>query len=140
MLWSFLLLACADQYLAANLGRSPPSVEQETGSEGSGDEGGDGSEGDSGLLPELDCASLPDVTYDNWGKGKIDTHCQGCHHSQAAQRYGAPEGVSFDTEEEVRVWRERIYVRSLESEDMPPAGGLTEDEKTLLEIFLVCGL
>jgi uncharacterized membrane protein len=48
--------------------------------------------------------------------------------------------VTFDTEADIRTWKERIIVRMLEQEDMPPAGGLTDDEKYLLNIYLICGL
>ena len=95
---------------------------------------------DSGQSRGFACDSSPSVTWDNWGRGFVTTHCQGCHASTAPDRYGAPEGVDFDTMADLREWRERVRVRVLETEDMPPAGGLSEDEKFLLEVLLDCGL
>ena len=94
----------------------------------------------TGALAEVDCAASPDVTWDNWAGGKLETHCQGCHASQTPDRYGAPDAVAFDTEADARRWRDRIYQRTLVSEEMPPAGGLTDDDKYLLTVFLACGL
>lgn len=91
-------------------------------------------------LPDLDCAALPDVTYDNWASGHLRTHCAGCHAAETPERYGAPDAVTFDTLAEVRDGAERIHARVVVEGTMPPAGGVTDEERTLLEIFLVCGL
>lgn len=97
---------------------------------------GSGAEEDTGFA----CGSAPSVTWENWGRGFVTTHCQGCHASTAPDRYGATEGVYFDTEADIRLWADRIRVRVLEDEDMPPAGGLSADESFLLKTFLDCGL
>ena len=86
------------------------------------------------------CDSSPSVTWENWGRAFLTTHCQGCHASTAPDRYGATEGVYFDTLADLRAWNERVRVRVLEQEDMPPAGGLSDDEKFLLGVLLDCGL
>ena len=86
------------------------------------------------------CADAMTVTYDNFGEGFLLTHCAGCHASTAPNRFGAPEEVSFDTEEEARVWKDRIYAAVFTNETMPPAGGVTEDELTLAEIWIECDL
>ena len=95
-----------------------------------------GADGDTGFA----CGSAPSVTWENWGRGFVTTHCQGCHASTAPDRYGATEGVYFDTEADIRLWADRIDVRVLVDEDMPPAGGLSADESFLLKTFLDCGL
>jgi uncharacterized membrane protein len=86
------------------------------------------------------CDDVVEVTYDSWGRGFLTTHCQGCHASTTADRYGAPEGVTFDNEDEVRTWADRIGIRVLDQADMPPAGGVPEDDLTLLAWWLSCGL
>jgi len=93
---------------------------------------------DTGACTE-ELASYP-VSWDNWGQNFFATYCDACHASGTANRYGAPESVTFDTEEEVRNQIVRIHVRTLEDQDMPPAGGILEDELFLLDIFLRCGL
>jgi len=80
------------------------------------------------------------VSWDSWGANFFATYCDSCHASGTLERYGAPESVTFDTLEEVRDQRERIEVRTLEEQDMPPTGGVLEDELFLLDIFLRCGL
>jgi uncharacterized membrane protein len=86
------------------------------------------------------CDTAPSVTWENWGRGFFTTHCQGCHASTSPDRYGASEGVYFDSLADLRVWSERVRVRVIEDEDMPPAGGLTEDDRFLLETLLDCGI
>ena len=84
------------------------------------------------------CADSVSATYENFGEGFLLTHCQGCHASTAPNRFGAPEAVTFDSTVEVEEWREAIYRVVLTDETMPPAGGITEDEQTLTEIWLEC--
>jgi len=90
-------------------------------------------------VPEW-CADEIDVNYENFGEGFLLTHCQGCHSSSAPNRFGAPESVIFDTSDEVDVWRDSIYRVIFTDESMPPAGGITDDELTLVEIWLGCDL
>jgi uncharacterized membrane protein len=90
------------------------------------------------------------LTWDNWGKGFVDTHCVGCHSAiiPPAQRRNAPPGVDFDTYQGVLLWAERIEVRVLENarldDDtivlMPPGGGPTEEELRMLEEWLHCAV
>ena len=95
---------------------------------------------DSGGWVGIPCDSAPSVTWENWGRGFFTTHCQGCHASTAPDRYDAPDGVYFDTLADLRTWHERVRIRVLDQEDMPPAGGLSEDELFLLEVLLDCGI
>ena len=84
------------------------------------------------------CEDAPAVNWDNWAQGMIITHCQGCHASSSPQRYGAPESVTFDTESEAAIWADRIWIRTVEEETMPPAGGLLDDDIYLLRVWLTC--
>ena len=86
------------------------------------------------------CSTAPYVSWDNKVRGLITTHCQGCHSSVTPYTYGAPTSVTFDTEQETINWQERIQVRVLDLEDMPPAGGLLEEDKYLLQVWLSCWL
>ncbi len=86
------------------------------------------------------CTGDPDVTWQGWGRGFMATYCDGCHAADTASRHGAPKEVSFDTLEEVREQAERIHIRTLDEQDMPPGGGVLVDDLWLLEVFLRCGL
>ena len=83
-----------------------------------------------------DCAVSP--TWDGAVYGLLLTHCAGCHAATSPERYGAPDGVTFDTETQARGWAARVHLRVVEREDMPPAGGLTVDELTGLGLWLGC--
>lgn len=80
----------------------------------------------------------PTVTWQSFGQSFLITHCQGCHASTSPQRYGAPEGISFDTREQAAALQSSIERTVLEQVSMPPAGGLNDDERALLEQWLAC--
>jgi len=85
------------------------------------------------------CADVPVVTYNNFGEGFMTENCQGCHASTTADRYGAPESVIFDTVDDVWSRAERILERAAgDDASMPPAGGVSEDDRTKLEWWLIC--
>ena len=96
-------------------------------------------ESDSGqpALSEF-CATAPLITWDNWAGALITTHCQGCHASASPNRYGAPTSCSFDTKQQTLNWLDRIHIRVIEQETMPPAGGLLNEDLEMLEIWLEC--
>ena len=69
----------------------------------------------------------------------MTSYCQGCHAAAAADRYGAPESVTFDTVDEVWAWQERILIRATgDTASMSPSGGVQEDDRYLLLIWLSC--
>ena len=82
------------------------------------------------------CHEAP--TYDAWTKGFLKSKCQGCHAETAPDRFGAPEGIHFDTYDATVERIELIRSSILERETMPPAGGVTDDEKLLLQWWLDC--
>lgn len=95
--------------------------------------------GDTATGPTADCTIL---TYENFGKGFMETWCRGCHtrNLDEADRQGAPVGVDFDFLEDVRLWNARILARATtEPPTMPIGGGNTPEERALLEEWLVCG-
>ena len=83
---------------------------------------------------ELDCS----VNWDGWTDGFFATYCRACHSVTTAERYGAPEGVDFDTRADVIQWAERIRIRVLEQETMPLGGGVVQTDLEPLERWLQC--
>ena len=90
------------------------------------------------VLDDIDCDSVPYVTWETYTQGMLMTHCQGCHASESPTRYGAPEDVYFDDIDNALLWSERIRVRTLEIQDMPPAGGIFSEDLYLLQVWLEC--
>ncbi|MFM7203832.1 MAG: hypothetical protein ACKO6N_23870 [Myxococcota bacterium] len=91
------------------------------------------------VTPLTLCVDAPVVTWANFLEGFMVENCQTCHASAATERYGAPENVTFDTEGQVETWETRILARATgESPSMPPGGGVSADDRTLLGISLVC--
>ncbi len=99
--------------------------------------------GDEG--PEIadtsSCDSGVRQSWETFGQGFVVSQCQGCHASTAPDRFGAPEAVTFDTEEEVVQWADRILDRATGPDaDMPPAGGPSPEDRIRLERWLLCDL
>ena len=83
--------------------------------------------------------TTPNVpSYEEWTQGFLMSKCQSCHASTTANRYGAPDQVIFDTYEQVERWRESIARTVLKEESMPPSGGVTDEERVLLDLWLQC--
>lgn len=93
-----------------------------------------GDTADSGL-----CVDAPVVTYNSFGRAFVERACQPCHATPAPDRYGAPEGVVFDTVEDTWRFADSILARAAgDAPTMPPAGGTTEDQRTKLLWWLTC--
>jgi hypothetical protein len=89
------------------------------------------------------CDEQPMLTWETFGQAFFLENCQACHGSEAINRFGAPEAVSFDTEAQTWEWVERIVSRALDGDvetgpDMPPSGGVPEEERFKLEVWLRC--
>ncbi len=67
------------------------------------------------------------------------TYCSACHAADSPNRFGAPAGVSFDTEAEAIAWGPRIRARTVELGDMPVGGGVIEEDLIAIEAWLDCG-
>ena len=79
------------------------------------------------------------VTWDDFGQGFTRGRCEPCHASTATARNGAPESVTFDTPQDVAAHQDRILALATgDSPIMPPAGGVTADERYELEVWLRC--
>ena len=86
------------------------------------------------------CVDAPQVTWESWGQGFLTTYCTSCHSVTSPSRYDAPVGVNFDTLDEVRTYAGAIRSAVVDKETMPVGGGITDDDRELLEVFLDCGL
>ena len=96
---------------------------------------------DSGADTGLACADQPDVTWTNFGHAFVTTYCLSCHSVQNTEhRYGAPEGIDFDTEADVDRQADRIRARVLDDGTMPIGGGVYEADLELLDVYLTCSL
>lgn len=80
------------------------------------------------------------LTWQAVGRPLFRTYCTACHSAETPERFGAPEGVDFDTKEQVIEWYDRIYSRVLDEGTMPLGGGVPDDDLLLLRDYLVCGL
>jgi uncharacterized membrane protein len=96
----------------------------------------------------LDACATSVVDYENYGQGFMMTWCTPCHNSalepggsgENDPRSGAPEGVDFNTNEGVQLWRDRIIARATGGgPTMPPGGGPTSEDLALLLEWLECG-
>ena len=85
------------------------------------------------------CADAPVVTWNSFGEGFLRENCQSCHASTAPDRHDAPEETVFDTLEDALANADRILARATgDDPTMPPEGGVDEDDRARLEIWLTC--
>lgn len=92
-------------------------------------------------LAEHPCPSQgTPLTYRDFGAQFLSQHCQGCHGSQSVDRQGAPGDFIFDSLEQVRRHKARIYVRSAGPNDSMPPGPVdpSEAERHALADWLAC--
>lgn len=93
--------------------------------------------GDTGADP---ACSQPDVpTWESWGEAFFVTWCQSCHSRTSPRRAGAPEGVDFDSEADVRASAADIRRTVLDFGTMPVGGGLDATDRDSLDLLLRCG-
>jgi|GEM_PF-1489292 len=91
-----------------------------------------------------DCSRNPPLTWDNFGKGHMDKHCNGCHSVlyTGEFRREAPVGIDFNTYADVIEWHDRIIARGtrkvLEQPSMPPGGGPSDLELEMALEWLEC--
>lgn len=103
-------------------------------------DGGDGSSTDQDPDdPRAICKDAPTVTWENFGEGFIKEACQPCHATTAIDRHDAPPTVFFDTEDDVWRWAPQVVdVTTGEAPTMPPQGGVSDEDRYLLEVWLTC--
>lgn len=85
------------------------------------------------------CDDAPLLTWANFGEGFVVENCQACHASTAIDRNGAPEDIVFDDRDATLALSDRILARAAgDAPSMPPQGGVTDEERERLEIWLTC--
>jgi len=122
-----LLVACKDDPPPAGGGPTSPTA----------DTGASPSTGDTGLPEGCDT-----VSWELTGQPFVTSWCTSCHSSELAEgdRYGADVGIDFDTYDLTASWVSAIYDQVYVKEDMPPAGGISQEELDQFELWLECGL
>ena len=101
---------------------------------GCSDKGGESGGAETGL-----CADAPVLMYANFGEGFLIENCQSCHASTSTDRNGAPEGIVFDSLSDVVSQSSLILgVATGDDPSMPPQGGVDEEDREKLEIWLTC--
>jgi hypothetical protein len=133
----FALLGVVVMAACQNPGKPATDAGSDEGGGGDGEE--TGSPGETGTPLPAECADAPEVTWDGWAHGFFLTWCTSCHSRNTPDRRGAPEGVDFDRESDVRDQAARIEARVLVDETMPVGGGVYPDELSLLQVYLQCG-
>jgi uncharacterized membrane protein len=94
---------------------------------------------DSSAAVDPLCEQGYDLNWDNFGHGFMLTYCNSCHSVDSPNRFGAPEGIDFDTEEQLVEMRTRVEFVVIEDETMPLGGGVFDDDLYLFEIYMECG-
>lgn len=86
------------------------------------------------------CLRDPPLDWENFGKGHMDKHCNGCHSSylRPELRNEAPVGVDFDTYEMTVDWADRVWERGHVQRSMPPGGGPGPDELQRFQEWMIC--
>jgi uncharacterized membrane protein len=81
------------------------------------------------------------LTYDSFGRDFLAAHCNSCHNAAESRRAGAPESYRFDTLDDVRAHKDRIFVRAAASNTTMPPGpdDPSVGERELLAEWLACG-
>lgn len=99
----------------------------------------------AGCLPEpmpIDEAACPPegtaLTYDNFGAPFLAAHCNSCHSTGTS---GAPSAYRFDTPEDVRLHKDRIFIRAAAANVTMPPGpdDPSQAERDDLAEWLACG-
>lgn len=75
---------------------------------------------------------------DATGAELVRVRCLTCHsiELEGAERAGAPEGIDFDTDDDVQWYARRIRTTVFEKETMPPSRPLAACEQAALEAYL----
>lgn len=73
----------------------------------------------------------------------IQKHCTGCHSSKPTDNVNviAPNGIMFDTPDEIKKHADRILVRAVQTKTMPQGNktGITEEERELIGVWIEQG-
>lgn len=81
------------------------------------------------------------LTYESFGRAFFSTNCNDCHNANDGNREGAPHTYRFESVEDVRRLRERIFARAATTNTSMPPGpeDPNPDEREALAEWLACG-
>ena len=77
-------------------------------------------------------------TWAGFGEGFFAGRSASCHAASAPERFGAPDTVTFDSEDDVLRQLDAVQRVILDDASMPPGGGLHVDELERLAVYLDC--
>jgi uncharacterized membrane protein len=82
-----------------------------------------------------------ELTYESFGASFLAAHCNSCHAAGSTSREGAPPDYVFDTAEQVRKHKARIFARSATTNVSMPPGPDDPPEigREKLAEWLACG-
>lgn len=81
------------------------------------------------------------LTWQNFGESFFVANCNRCHSVPESQRQGAPTGIEFNTVDQVRERKDRVYVLSAGPNDSMPPGpdDPPRADRDKLGEWLACG-
>lgn len=81
------------------------------------------------------------LTYGNFGIHFFASYCNTCHSQPESMRQGAPPDYVFNTPEQIRAVKDRIFVRAAGPNDSMPPGpdDPPRTERDELADWLACG-
>jgi uncharacterized membrane protein len=81
------------------------------------------------------------LRYDNFGSPFIISWCRACHSVDLPpdMRQNTPDNINFDTLDDIRAWSFEIKLTAGQGDSMPPSGGPSAAERTMLVEWLRCG-
>lgn len=65
--------------------------------------------------------------------------CRSCHSAAAPNRFGAPEGIDFDTLEDLHRWLGPVEDTVIGDESMPVGGGVDPAVRAEFGAWIACG-
>jgi uncharacterized membrane protein len=82
-----------------------------------------------------------ELTYENFGASFLAANCGSCHAAASTDRQGAPPNYVFDSLEQVRTHKARIFARSATTNVSMPPGPDDPPEvgREKLAEWLACG-
>lgn len=84
------------------------------------------------------CQTRSAYQWEYFGEPFFMTYCLSCHSVASPERFGAPEGINFDSYDDVAAQSALIRDSVLIRQSMPKGGGVSEDDRMALKIFLDC--
>lgn len=95
---------------------------------------------DTSVAPAA-CVQEADGAYPTWGtfgEAFFLSYCRSCHSAETPQRFGAPDAINFDREDEVMAQLAAVRRTVITDQSMPKGGGVPEAERAELARYLDC--